>query len=602
MSDSNFISERIQSLKSEFPAFRNLPNPHIFTILCIKYFFFSEGTTFDPETCLEYLTDGANDGGIDAVFNDPNSDGNDMVIIQSKLYENTKLSGEDVAGELFKISETVKNIDKFKTEGINEKVLAAYRNAKSQMEDSGAIRIFFCTSYAPKTKREQNKIEKANTTSLQNYDVEMVFRSDIEAQIESVDNGKLFVDFDKLMIDRKDNALYYDDSIIVNVSAQSLQDLQNRRRNGLLGMNLRYYVRQKAVDQGISKTISKDPENFWYKNNGIIIVCDDYEIDGRALKLHNFSIVNGGQTTNRIGHLDIEKDFYLHCKVVKTKGTTRMQRDDFTLQIAEASNSQKTIKKSDLKSNTKEQFRLKEKLYQKNVYYITKKGDRVPKQFTGPYHSATLEQVGKLSFASTLQMPGTARNQSSKMYSDEYYYSIFGDTAQAGIIADSLRISHYYDLFIKHDIKNAGYDERTTLPMLRNGKTFQLACITFLCKIYHNVFTYDTIAGLTNNTDELKRILRQTGEMTHIVCHPIENEYELFSKIFSIIGEDVLGPCFDNALDNAERNQDTLVPSNYLKSDNNYYKEILRKLWRIYNKKESELQNAIITICKTEKH
>lgn len=272
--------------------------------------------------------------------------------------------------------------------------------------------------------------------------------------------------------------------------------------------------------------------------------------------------------------------------------------DDFTLQIAEASNSQKTIKKADLKSNTKEQLRLKEKLYTQHVYYITKKGDRVPKQYSEPYHSATLEQVGKLCFASVLQMPGTARNQSSKMYQDEYYYSIFGENAQAGIIADSLRIAHYYDLFSKHDVKNAGYDERTTLPMIRNGKTFQLACISFLCKIHQGVFSYETIAGLVNNTDDLKRVLKQTGNMTKLVCNSRIDEKTVFSRVFSIIGEDVLGSCFDNALDIAERSQDTLVASNYLKSDSNYYKDILRKLWRIYNKKESGLKELIEEICK----
>lgn len=86
-----------------------------------------------------------------------------------------------------------------------------------------------------------------------NYDLEMNFRSDIEAQIELCDNGKLCVDYDKIAIDDKNNYLKYEDSIIVNISALSLQELQNRRRNGLLGMNLRYYVRQKAVDTGIEK-------------------------------------------------------------------------------------------------------------------------------------------------------------------------------------------------------------------------------------------------------------------------------------------------------------------------------------------------------------
>ena len=301
MEDQNYIKERIAALKSEIPAYRQLQDYHVFTLMCLKYFFFSDGAAFDPDSALEFLTDGANDGGIDAVFNDPNSEGNDMVIVQSKYYESTPLTGQDVAGELYKITQTIKSIDNFKVANLNENVLSAYRNAKSQMEDSGEIRIVFFTSYSPKNKRERTKIEKCNTELFQAYAFEMNFGTDIEMQIETVDNGKLCVDYDKLELDRKDNYLSYEDSVIVNISAQSFQSLQNRRRNGLLVMNLRYYVRQKTIDDGIQRTIAREPENFWYKNNGIIIVCEDYTIDGKILKLYNFSIVNGGQTTNRIG-------------------------------------------------------------------------------------------------------------------------------------------------------------------------------------------------------------------------------------------------------------------------------------------------------------
>lgn len=599
MEGQNYIKDRIATLKSEIPAYRSMQDYHVFTLLCIKYFFYSEGATFDPDTSIEYLTDGANDGGIDAIFNDPNSEGNDMVIVQSKYYENSTLTGQDVAGELYKITETIKSIDNFKVSSLNEKVVSAYRTAKSQMEDNGIIRIVFFTSYAPKNKRERTKIEKGIASIFSSYELEMDFRSDIEAQIETVDNGKLCVDYDKLELDSKDNFLRYEDSIIVNISAQSLQSLQNRRRNGLLGMNLRYYIRQKAVDDGIQMTISKEPENFWYKNNGIIIVCDDYEIDGKVLKLYNFSIVNGGQTTNRIGHLDIEHDFYLQCKVVKSKGKTADARDRFTLNIAEASNSQKPIKKADLKSNTPEQLRLRERLHKHQVYYITKKGDRAPKQYAEPYQSATLEQVGKLGLAAVLQMPGSARSNSQRMYQDEYYYSIFGTDAKAGVIADTLKISYYYDLFLKSGIKDKGYDEKTTLPMMKNGKTFQIACITLLCKICYGVFTYDTVAGLINNTDGLKHTLKQMGNMERLISVNINDEQKVFFDMFSVIGDEVLGYCFSNALDDAESSQNTLVPSNYLKLDTNYYKDIIKRLWRIYNK-NSELNSGIHAICGVE--
>lgn len=325
-----------------------------------------------------------------------------MIVVQSKFYESTELGADHVAGELYKINETLKKLQNNKISEFNEKVVSAYRNASSQMEGNGSIRIVFFTSYQPKNKREQNKLAKSMGSYFEKYDLELNFRSDIEAQIELCDNGKLCVDYDKITIDDTDNYLKYKDSIIVNISALSLQDLQNRRRNGLLGMNLRYYVRQKAVDMGIEETIHNEPENFWYKNNGIVIICDDYKIDGKEIKLWNFSIVNGGQTTNRIGTIDIEKDFYLQCKVIKSEGTTSQIKNRFALGIAEATNSQKPIKKADLKANTPEQIELKDQLKRYHVYYITKKRDKTPKQYSQPFQTATIEQVGKLGLAAVL--------------------------------------------------------------------------------------------------------------------------------------------------------------------------------------------------------
>lgn len=596
----DFFDFHIERLREKYPVYKNYQKYHIFTILCIKYFFFSEaGISFDQDIVEEYLTDGANDGGIDAIFNDPTSESNDMIIVQSKFYENTELGTDNVAGELYKINETLKKLQSNKVSEFNEKVVSAYRNATSQMEDNGSIRIVFFTSYQPRNKRERNKLDKSMRDYFGKYDLEMNFRSDIEAQIEMCDNGKLCVDYDKIVIDDKDNYLMYKDSIIVNISALSLQDLQNRRRNGLLGMNLRYYVRQKAVDTDIEKTIHKEPENFWYKNNGIVIICDDYKIDGKEIKLWNFSIVNGGQTTNRIGKIDIEKDFYLQCKVIKSEGATTQMKDRFALDIAKATNSQKPIKKADLKANTPEQMRLKERLNRYHVYYITKKGDKTPKQYSEPFQTATLEQVGKLGLAAVLQMPGSSRSNSQRMYNDEYYYSIFGNEAKAGVIADLLRLSYYYDKFVKTYIKDKGYDEKTVLPMMKNGRTFQYACITFLCKINYGVFTYDTIAGMLNNTDDLKIVIRGMGDMEKLISVNLQNEEEIFMEIFSIIGDEVLGYCFETALYKAEEEQRTLAPSDYLKSDLNYYKDVIKRLWNRY-KQNRQLNNDINLICRKE--
>lgn len=586
----NFIDSRIDDLRKKYTEFKGAQDYHLFTHVCLKYFFFySPSNPFYPEITIPFLTDGPNDGGIDAIFNDPNSEYNDVVIVQSKYYNDTRLKQENVVSELYKIGETLKDLQNNKIENYNPKLVTAYRLATSQKEDNGEIRIAFYTSYTPANKRERNKLEKAVSIT-KNFNVDFFFGDDIAQQIESCDNQKLCVDSDKLKIDAKDNFLKYNDSVIVNISAMSLQDLQNRRRNGLLGMNLRYFVKQKAVDKGIEKTIKKEPENFWYKNNGLLIVCEDYKIDGTELKLKNFSIVNGGQTTNRIGNIEIEKDFYLQCKVVKVTGSDQAEKDALITDIAEATNSQKPIKKADIKANSKEQLDLHRRFEKIGIYYMTKKGDSVPSTYE-PWQITTLEKLGKVAIATVMQLPGTARSNSQKMYDNDIYYPIFSETNEK-FLADSLKISYYYDLFTRKGNKE-GLDEKTVIPMIANGKTFQLACIAFLSKIRNSVFKYESIAGAMKDSDQLKIILRNMNNMQSIIKSKIDDEQNCFFSIFALIAEEVLGYCYENALDKAEEKQIALAPSNYLKLDGNYFKDVIKRLWSKYNNQSCLLKKYV---------
>lgn len=588
--NNNIIKEHIDAMRAAYPSLSQMKDYEVFTLLCIKYYFYSDGTPFDPELVSEYITDGTNDGGIDAVFNDPNSDTNDVVIVQSKYYEKTKLSDKNVAGELYKISETIKALDNFKVSDFNEKVKAAYEAAKSEKDDSGSVRVVFFTSYAPASKKESEKLASASKKYFESLDLDMYFQSDISDQIESVDNEKLLVESGTLKIDDPDNYLAYQESVIVNISAQSLQTLQKTYGNSLLGMNLRYYIKgQTSVDNGIRETVEKEPKTFWYRNNGIIIVCDDYKIDGKELRLHNFSIINGGQTTNMIGRLDIEDDFCLQCKVIKTNGDDQNDKDQFTHKIAEATNSQKPIKQSDLHSNAPEQIRMRENLVNKNVYYILKKGDKAPKKYSEPYQVTSIDKIGKLGLAVVWQMPGSARNCPKKIYQNEYYYSIYSKNVNAKVYVDALKISYYYSLFQKIAAKEEKYDDRTVKPVIRNGATYQLACIAYLAKVNSGLFTHHAIMNLQNSTDEMRDELKKMDGLEGLILKEVQDEKETFMNIFSTLSQNVLGYCYKMEM----RNDKSLVAANYLKSDSVYYRDILEQLWYVYNDKDLGLKKNL---------
>lgn len=600
---SSIIDSNIQSLKEKYPAFGDCKDYQLFTLLCTySYFYGATDALFDQDEVKGYLVDGANDGGFDAVFKDPNSEDDDIAIIQCKYYKNAKLKIENITGEITKIRETLEKLNANTYEGLSKSMVTAFKNAIYEKSDKSDFNIYFFASYEP-TLAEKKKFKRAAEKAAGPYKVELHFAKDIEEQIGICESGKVCVESDKLEIDKAQNCLRYinpetqNESIIVNVSAESLKDLFQRKGNLLLGLNLRYYVKQKHVDDGLRKTITKDPDKFWYKNNGIVIVCESYALDGKDLKLKNFSIVNGGQTTNRIGNIDFKKDFYITCKVIQTEGIEEAEKDAFALEIAESTNAQKPIRKADLLANTPEQIRLKERLAKYGVYYVLKKGDK-PKSKYAPYEVTKVDAVGKLSLAAILQMPGSARSNSAKMYYDENRHTIWGSEAQVGVIKDLLRLDYYYKRFIKTDLTKITRDENI-ISAMKNGRTFQLACISLLCKIAYGVFSYEgSIAPYLNNVDALKRELRKMEPMGKLVSVNLDEEEAIFRKIFTIISTEVLGYGIDLAKEiSGDNNIDV---ANYLKSDENYYRYCVKRLWNVFTSNQA-LRSYIYSICGIDK-
>lgn len=596
--DKDYFEPQMNDLRSKYTIFKDYSDYHLFTVMCLKYFFFNDDNSpFDPERVNDYITDGAKDGGLDAIFNDCRSEGNDLIIAQSKYYKKKKLTPSDIRTEWRKISDTLTNLKNDRLKDLSSYTVTAFKNAENDMENNGQRKIYFFTTYQA-NKRVAESLRTQMAESFPGYTTEIKFYNDIADRIDLCDSVEQFVDNDFLILDEKENYLKYKDSIVVNISAKSLRELHSKHRNSLLGMNLRYYVRQKSVDQGIKETIENEPQNFWYKNNGIIIICDDYTIKDTHLYLKNFSIINGGQTTSIIGNpsIDILEDFYIQCKIIKpTMLSSDDEKNQFIHNIAKATNTQKPIKDSDLRANSPEQLDLKERLKKRHVYYVTKKGENAPKVYAKK-QLLNLLKFGKLSFASVLQMPGSSRSDSAKMYNREYYNTIFGKEAPEGIIADILKIDNYYEAFKKNITKIIPEIRPTELEVIKNGKTFQLACITFLCKLNYNVFSMRDITTAINDIDKLKNIIQQTGQMSVIMNKQINNEREIFYTIFRQISLFTLKISYSMATEVAKRLQQSISASNYFKSDKNYYTDVIPALCNNYEE-NSTLKNAIQKIC-----
>jgi hypothetical protein len=264
------------------------------------------------------------------------------------------------------------------------------------------LAIYLLTDFVPGSIKEKNEILKAlaQVKPLHPYvTYRVIFGQDIENEILDIEDPREYVENGSIRIDSEKNILHFGDegSLIVNASARSIKELYEKYAyRGLFAQNLRYYIKNAKIDEGIVDSIQNRSNNFWYYNNGLIIICNGYTLSGNEIWLEDFSIINGGQTTFLIGETDFTDDFYLQCKIVKNKYETSTDKTEFIASVAEASNTQKPIKVKDLIANRKEQRFLKERLAKADIFCSVKRGQKINKKvYSLPWQNTTNEEIAQ---------------------------------------------------------------------------------------------------------------------------------------------------------------------------------------------------------------
>ena len=84
----------------------------------------------------------------------------------------------------------------------------------------------------------------------------------------------------------------------------------------LFRYNPRFHLGSNRVNKEMLETLKENPEQFYLFNNGITAVCDGFRVVGEELRVQDFQVVNGCQTTHvlddarkRYGNDKLEKAF-----------------------------------------------------------------------------------------------------------------------------------------------------------------------------------------------------------------------------------------------------------------------------------------------------
>ncbi|MDO5156631.1 MAG: AIPR family protein [Eubacteriales bacterium] len=509
----------------------------IMTSLYAYYHYYFADVSKTDEVIRGIVADTEASDCISGVYIDTDSDNLDLDFVVAVGCEDGNF---ELAKELKKIKDAENIVNSYVDSKIipRQKIKDIISEDEYKITSTRKIKIVLITDYNPKSAANKRSILNAFTAlkpERENLSYSIVFGYDIEHEILEVENPREYVEDGMLAIDSPGNVLTYGDekSIIVNVSAKSVKALYELYSyRGLFSQNLRYYVKNAKVDDNIILSMQEKPDNFWYYNNGIIIICDAYDFDGQELRIKKFSIINGGQTTKLIGETDFDTDFYVQCKLVKNKYVEQEERLDFIAAVAEASNTQKPIKDKDLIANKTEQRLLKKQLADAGIYCQIKRGEKVNKKlYPMPWQNTTNEELGQFLLSYVYQKPGTARsNKASICGNKERYTLLYGKKYDSAFLRDLLKIKAYYKLWLNQEKKNDDASDPYRMGLINNGMLYMTSIIGAVCKIYYHEDYAKSIANSVM-TEQKMEIISQ-HDIDHGFLNPEMDEKKKIFELF----------------------------------------------------------------------
>ncbi len=436
----------------------------------------------------------------------------------------------------------------------NSETISKYISNTTDYVDSYKI-IILCDFNLSEYKEKElvNDVVSKMGTKENQVEYDILFLEDIEDEIRDVETPHNFVEKETINLFFDDSICYFGEekSFISFVSAKSIKYLyENYYTKGLLANNLRYYVKNKKIDSKIIDSINSDYENFCYYNNGLIITCSDYTLLDKQLTLKDFSIVNGGQTTNIIGRTIFEHDFPILIKVIKQKYKKVEDQVNFLSKVAEASNTQKPINQKDLIANRIEQRLLKKQCEENcGIFLQIKRGEKIDKStYPEKWQNTTNDSFAQHINSFVFQSPGSSKNSKSKMLeNDAIYDKIFKNSYSDNFIISIQRLRASFDSYSKKykKIKDTSKLTETKKGLVSHCNLIVIAIIGLLYKLYLNktlIPAYNTVSKKTEY-EEVKVLLGQNDiSKTDILRKNFLLHYDELKifKLFDYIVDNIL--------------------------------------------------------------
>lgn len=345
----------------------------------------------DDVGAAQGVTDGTGDNGIDAVYFDPGE--KNCFLVQTKWISTG--NGSIEVGDAHKFIQGVRDLLNNDLSKFNAKMQVHAQKVFAALSDSSArfTLVLAYTGEQPLSEPAERPLREFLSEMNSPTEV-MALRILNQAELHTiVASGATAdaVDLEVMLHDwgmvEKPYLAYYGHVAVSDIATWGTYGSR------LTTKNLRQFRGLTDVNESIANTLGGSPENFWYFNNGITILCESLRKkplggsnnDTGTFECKGASVVNGAQTVGTIVDVSRSNSQAIQsARVLVRLVSLENCPAGFAEEITRAANTQNRIERRDFAALDPNQKRLRTELYLENQKeYVYQTGEQPPQGDTG---------------------------------------------------------------------------------------------------------------------------------------------------------------------------------------------------------------------------
>lgn len=225
------------------------------------------------------------------------------------------------------------------------------------------------------------------------------------------------------------------ESWVFPVTVNNVVDMYEKAGIRLFARNIRGFLGSTKVNRSMEVSLEKEPEFFWYYNNGITIVCDAAErlsSGGRdVVRVTNPQVINGQQTTRTLhGTASANSRASVLVRVIsvpRDNESDGVRFEKLVSKIVAATNWQNQIRASDLMVNDRRQIEIERNFRKIDYQYLRKRQTKgEARREAGVRHRflVSKEEIAQAVAACDLD-PSIVRGGKERLFEERNYTQVF---------------------------------------------------------------------------------------------------------------------------------------------------------------------------------